>query len=196
MRCSRAPGAASALVDADEKRIAEAETTLAELRQKRAQLLVDATEEAPEVKEVSQQIVELENQVKDLSARKSTTLLTNLETRYRQTLAREDALRRSFDKQRSETLTQNEAAINYRIIQQEIETNKSLLANLLQRSKENDVVMAGKPNNISIIDYAIAPDNPIGPNRMRTVFIALFLSIGLGVGFALFRVPGRHRSFD
>lgn len=183
---ARAPGAASALVDADEKRIAEAETTLAELRQKRAQLLVDATEEAPEVKEVTQQILELESQVKDLSARKSTTLLTNLETRYRQTLAREDALRRSFDKQRSETLTQNEAAINYRIIQQEIETNKSLLANLLQRSKENDVVMAGKPNNISIIDYAIAPDSPIGPNRMRTVFIALFLSIGLGVGFALF----------
>ena len=183
---ARAPGAASALVDADEKRIDEAETTLAELRQKRAQLLVDATEEAPEVKEVTQQIVELENQVKDLSARKSTTLLTNLETRYRQTLAREDALRKSFSKQRSETLTQNEAAINYRIIQQEIETNKSLLANLLQRSKENDVVMAGKPNNISIIDYAIAPDSPIGPNRMRTVFIALFLSIGLGVGFALF----------
>src|SRR5688500_9498044 len=183
---ARAPGAASALVDADEKRIAEAETTLAELRQKRAQLLVDATEEAPEVKEVTQQILELENQVKDLSARKSTTLLTNLETRYRQTLAREDALRKSFDKQRSETLTQNEAAINYRIIQQEIETNKSLLANLLQRSKENDVVMAGKPNNISIIDYAIAPDSPIGPNRMRTVFIALFLSVGLGIGFALF----------
>ncbi|HET9785765.1 MAG TPA: Wzz/FepE/Etk N-terminal domain-containing protein, partial [Pyrinomonadaceae bacterium] len=42
---ARAPGAASALVDADEKQIAEAETTLAELRQKRAQLLVDATEE-------------------------------------------------------------------------------------------------------------------------------------------------------
>ncbi|MBA3355840.1 MAG: polysaccharide biosynthesis tyrosine autokinase [Pyrinomonadaceae bacterium] len=179
-------GAASALVDADEKRIGDLESRLADLRQKRAQLLVEATEEAPEVKEVTQQIRELESQVKDLRSRKSTTLLTNLETRYRQTSAREEALRKAFDKQRSETLTQNEAAINYRIIQQEIETNKSLLANLLQRSKENDVVMAGKPNNISIIDYAIAPDGPIGPNRMRTVFIALFLSTGLGVGFALF----------
>ncbi|MGH9428687.1 MAG: GumC family protein, partial [Terriglobia bacterium] len=46
---ARAPGAATALVDADEKRIAATESTLAELRQKRAQLLVDATEEAPEV---------------------------------------------------------------------------------------------------------------------------------------------------
>ncbi len=183
---ARAPGAATALVDADENQVAQTERTLGDLRQKRAQLLVDATEEAPEVKEITEQIQELESQVKALRAGKSTTLLTNLETRYRQTLAREESLKKAFDKQRSETLTQNEAAINYRIIQQEIETNKSLLTNLLQRSKENDVVMAGKPNNISIIDYAIAPDSPIGPNRLRTVFIALFLSVGMGIGFALF----------
>jgi capsular exopolysaccharide synthesis family protein len=147
--------------------------------------MVDATEEAPEVKEVDQQIAELDRQAKDLRARKSSTILTNLETSYRQTLAREQELRKSFEKQRSETLTQNEAAINYRIIQQEIETNKTLLENLLQRSKENDVIMASKPNNISVVDYAITPEGPIGPNRTRTVFVALFLALGLGVGFAL-----------
>ena len=185
---AKSPGAAGALVDADEKRIGETESKLASLREKRSQLLVDATEEAPEVKEVDQQIAELDRQVKDLRSQKSATLLTNLETHYRQTLAREESLRQSFETQRGETLTQNEAAINYRIQQSEIETNKSLLNNLLQRSKENDVVMAGKPNNISIVDYAIAPDGPVGPNRLRTVFVALFLSLGLGVGFALFLV--------
>ena len=182
---ARVPGKASALAEVDAKQAEDAEAKLADLRQKRAQLLVDATEEAPEVKEVNQQIDELERQVKDIRSRKSTTILTNLETQYRQTLGREQSLRAAFEKQRGETLTQNEAAINYRIIQQEIVTNKSLLDNLLQRSKENDVIMASKPNNISIIDYAIAPDGPIGPNRTRTVFIALFLSLGLGVGFAL-----------
>jgi polysaccharide biosynthesis transport protein len=182
---AKVPGRASALADVDAKQVNEIEGKLADLRQKRAQLLVDATEEAPEVKEVDQQIAELDKQVKDMRSRKSNTILTNLETNYRQTLAREQELRKSFDKQRSETLTQNEAAINYRIIQQEITTNKSLLDNLLQRSKENDVIMASKPNNISVVDYAITPDGPIGPNRTRTVFIALFLSVGLGVGLAL-----------
>ncbi|HLN99978.1 MAG TPA: polysaccharide biosynthesis tyrosine autokinase, partial [Pyrinomonadaceae bacterium] len=182
---AKTPGSASALADADAKQANESEAKLADLRQKRAQLLVDATEEAPEVKEIDQQIAELDRQVKDIRNRKSNTILTNLETQYRQTLAREQELRRSFDKQRGETLTQNEAAINYRIIQQEIETNKTLLDNLLQRSKENDVIMASKPNNVSIVDYAIAPDGPIGPNRIRTVFIALFLALGLGVGVAL-----------
>ncbi len=147
--------------------------------------MVDATEEAPEVKEIDQQIAELDRQVKEIRSRKRTTILTNLETIYRQTMAREQALKVAFEKQRGETLTQNEAAINYRIIQQEIETNKTLLDNLLQRSKENDVIMASKPNNISIVDYALAPEGPIGPNRTRTVFIALFLSLGLGVGLAM-----------
>ncbi len=149
-------------------------------------MLVDATEEAPEVKEVDQQIAELERQLKDSRTRKSTTILTNLETTYRETVAREQALRRAFEQQRGETVTQNEAAINYRIIQQEIATNKTLLDNLLQRSKENDVLMSNKPNNVSVVDYAVSPGGPIGPNRTRTVFMAMVLALGLGVGFALF----------
>jgi succinoglycan biosynthesis transport protein ExoP len=182
---AKGAGAAGALADADAKQANESEAKAGELRQKRAQLMVDATEEAPEVKEINTQIAELDRQVMDIRNRKSTMIMTNLETLYRQTLAREQALRKSFEQQRGETLSQNEAAINYRIIQQEITTNKTLLDNLLQRSKENDVILASKPNNISVIDFAITPDGPVGPNRTRTVFIAMFLSLGLGVGFAL-----------
>jgi capsular exopolysaccharide synthesis family protein len=183
---AKAPGAASALSEADNKQASDAESKLADLRQKRALLMVDATEEAPEVKEVDQQIAELERQVKDVRSRKTNTLLTNLETQYRQTLGREQALRAAFQQSRSETVTQNEAAINYRIIQQEIDTNKTLLDSLLQRSKENDVIMASKPNNISVVDYAVTPGGPIGPNRSRSVMLAMFLSLGLGIGLALF----------
>jgi capsular exopolysaccharide synthesis family protein len=183
---AKAPDAASALADEGAKQTNEIDGKLIELRQKRAQLLVDATEEAPEVKEVDQQIGELDRQLKDLRSRKSATLLTNLNTRYQQTLEREQSLRKAFEQQRAQTLSQNEAAINYRIIQQEIETNKSLLNGLLQGAKENDVVLAGKPNNISIVDYALTPDSPVGPNRTRTVIAAFFLSIGLGLGLALF----------
>ena len=183
---AKIPNAADALVDSESKQASEIESKLVELRQKRAQFLVDATEEAPEVKEVEQQVDELERQLKELRTRKSTTLLTNLHTRYQQTLEREHSLRKAFEQQRAQTLSQNEAAINYKIIQQEIETNKSLLKGLLQGAKENDVVMAGKPNNISIVDYALTPDGAVGPNRTRTIILAFFLSIGLGLGLALF----------
>lgn len=183
---AKAPGAARALAEAGAKDINESEQKLADLKQKRAQLLVDATEEAPEVKEVDQQIAEVQKHLNETRTRNTSTLLTNLETRYRQSLSREESLRTSFNQQKGETVTQNEAAINYRILQQEIATNKGLLDSLLQRSKENDVVLAGRPNNISVVDYAIVPDSPVGPARMRIVILALVLGLGTGVVLALF----------
>ena len=183
---AKAPGAARSLAEAGAKDLNESEQKLADLKQKRAQLLVDATEEAPEVKEVDQQIDEVQKHLNEMRTRNTSTLLTNLETRYRQSLSREESLRTSFNQQKGETVTQNEAAINYRILQQEIATNKGLLDSLLQRSKENDVVLAGRPNNISVVDYAIVPDSPVGPARMRIVILALVLGLGVGVVLALF----------
>lgn len=180
------PGAASALAESASKDIEATESRLAELKQKRAQLLVEATEEAPEVKELDQQIDVLQKHLSDTRSRGTATLLKNLETKYRQAVEREDSLRKSFNQQKGETVTQNEAAINYRILQQEIETNKGLLNNLLQRSKENDVVLAGRPNNISVVDYAIVPDFPVGPARTRTVMLAFILALALGIALALF----------
>src|SRR5205085_1150771 len=185
-RAAQAPNAASALATKDAKALEDAESKLAALKEKRSQLLVSNTEEWPEVKEINQQIVALEKQVSDIKTRATSALTTNLETRYRQALDHENALRADFNKQRGETLTQNEAAINYRIIQQEIETNKQLLDGLLQRSKENDVVLAGTPNNVSVVDYAVTPDYPIGPQRIRTMIMVLFLSLVAGVGLAIF----------
>src|ERR1041385_7031251 len=52
---AKSPEAANALVDDATKQSGDLEAKLIELRQKRALLLVDATEEAPEVKEVDQE---------------------------------------------------------------------------------------------------------------------------------------------
>lgn len=185
-RSALVPGAASALAEGEAKQLQEIESKLAALKQRRQQLLVENTEEWPEVKDVNKQIETLEKQANELRSHATKVLTTNLETRYRQALEREKAIRADFDKQRSETVTQNESAINYRIIQQEIETNKQLLNGLLQRSKENDVLVAGTPNNIYVVDYGIASDVPIGPQRLLTIIMALFLALSAGIGLAIF----------
>ena len=185
-RTALSPGAAEALADDAAKDVDVREARLAELRQRKAQLLVENTEKWPEVKEVNRQIEELERQIGEAKSRTTSSIKMNLETRYRQALAREQALRADFNRQRGETLTQNEAAINYNIIKQEIETNKSLLDGMLQRSKENEAVMAGMRNNIHVNDHAIAPQSPIGPKRMLNTGIAFMLSLGFGVGLAVF----------
>ncbi|OLE50999.1 MAG: hypothetical protein AUG51_24830 [Acidobacteria bacterium 13_1_20CM_3_53_8] len=180
------PGASEARAEDANKQIQQYEANLVELRRKRAELLVENTEEHPDVQQVEQQIAEIERQLKEAKSHAANILTTNLKTNYLQAKAQEDSLRDAFNKQRSETLVQNEAAVNYNIIKQGIETNKQLLDGLLQQERTNDVVGEGTPNNIHIVDYALVPDGPVGPNRTRVVMLALVLSFGFGIGFALF----------
>ena len=180
-RVNKEPGAAAVLGAGSTK---DLESKLSTLRQKRAQLLVDNTEEWPEVKEVEKQIATIEKDIQDARASVSTTEAKALEVRYHQALDREQALRSAFEQQRGATRTQNEAAINYHIIQQEIETNKGLLDGLLQRAKENDVILAGTPNNLHVTDYATPPRVPIGPNRLQGIVLAFLFSLGFGVCLA------------
>jgi capsular exopolysaccharide synthesis family protein len=184
-RAALEPGAAAALSEGTNKEAGVIETQLAQLRQRRAQLLTETTEEWPEVKEVDGQIGVLEGQLAELRGRASSTVVTNLSTKYRQALAREQALRTAFERQRGETLTQNEAAINYKILQQEIETNKQLLDGMLQRGKEHEALFAGMRNNVHVNDYATAPRDPVGPRRLLNTGVAFSLSLGLGIGLAV-----------
>ncbi len=180
-RVNKEPGAADAMAAGGTK---EMESQLAALKQKREQLLVENTEKWPEVKDVENQIAVLEKQIQDAHSKVTTTDSKLLETRYHQALEREKSLRTAFDEQRGTTLSQNEAAVNYHIIQQEINTNKGLLDGLLQRAKENDVILAGTPNNIHVSDYAIAPRVPIGPKRFQAILLAFAFSLGFGVCLA------------
>lgn len=180
------PKAADALAEGTSRLATETEVKLAELRLRRAQLLVENTEKWPEVQELNKQISVLEQQLKDTRERATSVLTTNFETRYQQALGREQALRAAFEKQKSETVTQNEAAINYRILAQEIQTNKGLLDGLLQRAKENDVNLAGTTNNIHVNNYALVPRRAIAPKRLRIIAVSMILSLAFGIGLAIF----------
>lgn len=182
-----APSGADTLAAEVTKENNSQETKLAELRQRRVQLLVENTEEWPEVKEIDKQIAEVERQIKDKRANAAASIRNNLEIRYRQAVTREQSLRDAFNEQSKATLAQNQAAINYKIMQQEIETNKGILQSLLQHSKENDIAQAGLTNSIHVIDYAMVPDRPVGPRRLLNVGLAFLLSLGLATTWVLVR---------
>lgn len=182
-----APGGADTMAADTNNQNNLQETKLAELRQRRVQLLVENTEEWPEVKEIDKQIAEVERQIKDRRANAAATVLNSLETRYRQAVSREQSLRAAYNEQDTATIAQNQAAINYKILQQEIETNKGILQSLLQHSKENDISKAGLTNSIHVIDYATVPDRPVGPRRLLNVGLAFLLSLGFATAWPLVR---------
>ena len=174
------------------------ETQLTTLRQQLAQLKVEYTDEWPEVQRVQKQIAQIENELETNRKRAKDTKVSQLEQTYREALARERELRSNFEMQRNAVLAQNEAAINYRIIQQEIDTNRALLADLLKKAKETDVVMNGSPNNVLVAERAMVPKSPSEPERTRIVLIAFLVSLLMGIGLALAVnwVDGKLSSYD
>jgi succinoglycan biosynthesis transport protein ExoP len=174
----------AATAENKDPQIISLESKLNELKQKLAQLKLEYTDEWSEVIQTKKQIESIENQLQTNRKRASDIQTAELQEKLNEAVAREKELRNNFNEQRNEVIQQNEASINYKIIQQEIDTNKSLLNALLQRSRELDVVLSDTPNNVLVIDRALVPKAPMGPERTRNILMAFIISLIVGGGLA------------
>lgn len=174
----------SATDESKDSQVVALENKLNDLRQRLAQLKTEYTDEWYEVVQTRKQIESIESQILPLRQRASGIQIATLSERLNEAIAREKELRANFDTQRDDVIKQNEAAINYRIIQQEIATNKSLLDGLLQRSRENDVILNGTPNNVLVTERAPVPRFAAGPDRLKDILIAFVISLFAGCGLA------------
>ena len=175
----------NAIAEGADPQVVALEGQLTALRQKLAQLKTEYTEEWWEVIQVRKQVENLENQLTQLRRRAVDVQLARLKEKLDEATDREQKLRTALVQQREEVIGQNEASINYKIIQQEVDTNKSLLASLLQRSRENDVILNDTPNNVLVSERAATPLVPAGPERSQTILIAFLTSLFAGCGLAL-----------
>ncbi len=168
----------------------------AELRATRDRLLEVFKETAPEIKEIDRQIESLDLslasaitknrlELEEFRNRSSSVLLESLRTNYLKTKEREDKIRVTYNQKYSEAQGQNIGAVQIRLLEQNIETNKGFLDNLRKQESSNDIAAKGSDNNISVAAFAIPPDKPIGPRRLMTVFAVLMLSTLFGMGLAL-----------
>ncbi len=175
----------------------ETQKKIATLKADRAKLLEDFKETAPEVREIDTQISSLEgsiaNEVEknrleldDFRKRSTQVLLDSLRTDFQQSKDREDKVRASYNEQYNLAQGQNTGAVQIKLLEQNIETNKGFLDNLRKQQSGNDVAAQGSDNNISVADYAIPDRNAVSPRRVSTVLAALFLSTLFGMGLALF----------
>jgi succinoglycan biosynthesis transport protein ExoP len=194
LEAQRPESATSLGADGAKTVLADTEMKLAELRAKRAQLLVGVTEQWPEVREITEQITALEANAQQVSAGAATTALGSMRTRYQQAQALEATLRADFETQRGRIQAQNQAAVTYRLMQQEVKTKQGLLDEALTRLGENDLAQAAVSNNASVADYALAPNpaEPEGPWRLPFVGAAFLFGLVLASGAAIGREAWNH----
>lgn len=163
--------------------IQELNKRLTDLRQTREQLLVDFTPEWPDVKKVDQQIERLKGELRASHQR----ILTTLKNNYNAAVQREDSSRKAFMQQREETMQQNHAAIDAKMLQADIDSNRQLLDSLLQSQKGVEVSEAGMlRNNIRIAETSAMPRAPVAPKRAQNILLSALLALMGGIGLVLF----------
>ncbi len=111
-------------------------------------------------------------------------IIDSLKNTYETALKTEQYLQVSAEVQKGKALELAEKATQYKILEREVETNKSIYQSLLQRSKEIEATVGAAVTNIQIIDRATPPLFPFKPRVALNLLLALVLGLLLGVGTA------------
>lgn len=135
--------------------------------------------EHPDIKKLAIKKNQLEDQLNELRG----NLLKRANDEYSQAKASYEYLQTAFDEERQRYEGIKEGLIKYNILKREVDANRELYNNLMQRWKEVSVASGAKPGTASIVEKALPPLFSSYPHRTKMVLQAV--AIGLFLGFAL-----------
>jgi capsular exopolysaccharide synthesis family protein len=111
-------------------------------------------------------------------------LTRSLESEYNTAKKKEATLKDAFEVQQRKSLDFQERAVQYQTLKREVDVNKELHNNLLQKLNEVGVATMSKATNIQVVDRAVYPNVPFKPNKMRNFLLSVVFGIMGGVGLA------------
>ncbi len=163
-------------------KLIELKKKLGELATQAAQLEVKFGGRNPKVQEVRQQMAAIEGQIKS----NMVTLEEKLKADYERAARDESSLKDALSKAKVEASQENQAAIKFNLLKQNLDTTKGLYNDFLQKTTQAQAQVAEQYNNITMIEPAEVPTIPSSPKRLQNILLALLLSTVAGVGLALF----------
>jgi polysaccharide biosynthesis transport protein len=105
---------------------------------------------------------------------------------YLATLAKENSLAAALNAQKGDALAMNRKAIDYSVLDREVQSGRQLYDSLLQRAKETGVSTELKTSNIRIVDRAEKPLKPVSPQKGLNLLLAVFGGSLAACGLAFF----------
>lgn len=181
-RVEKLPEAYGDLLFKSSPKIADLQKQLSDLQTEAAELGVKFGPENRRVMEVNERLRAVKEQIDD--SRKS--LEEKLKNEYERAVRDEGMLRTALGQAKGEAIQQNQDAIQYNILKQDVDTNKALYQDFLGKASQANAQRAEQQNNLRVIEPAQVPNWPVGPRRMFTIVLGLLLSTAAGVGLAFF----------
>jgi len=155
---------------------------ITDLRQQESRLSIEFTPEWPEVKQIKEQLTRLDVELRASHQR----ILRVIENQYGTAQRREATLREALEEARSATMVQNDRAIQAKLLQAEVDTNRDMLKSLLESQKGIQVSVFDGRSNMRVTEYSPIPGEPVAPKRLQTILLSFFLATVGGVGLVLF----------
>ncbi len=158
------------------RQLAEAEAELAELSDR-------FTGEYPKVKAAEARV----RQIRERIGSEESRAIASIDADHRTAIEREAMLRDQMEQQRQVVAAYEVKAIDFKIMRREVDTNRLIYENLLQRMKEVEVTEAIRASNISVIDTPEIPLEPSSPRIALNLALSLILGLLGGVGVSFFQ---------
>ena len=163
-----------------DSRISDLQKKLSDLSIQAATLDVTYGSEHEKVREIKQQMTVVQEQIE--GSRKALEEKTLVD--YERAVREQQSLKASLEQAKGEAVQQDQAAIQYSILKQDVDTANSLYTEFLHKTSQADLELAQQRNNMSIIQPAQVPGSPEGPAPALLILLAFVLSLAAGVGVA------------
>ena len=138
----------------------------------------------PEVQKIQVQIAEI-GRAKQARA---SQVEQGLKAEQAQLERRAAELRAAIDAQKATAATQSQKSAELEALKKEAQSANSLYEVLLQKLNETDIAASIRSNNISLVERAAPPADPVRPDKRRITLFGLALGLLAGVGI----VAGRE----
>ncbi|MDP2839486.1 MAG: GNVR domain-containing protein, partial [Syntrophales bacterium] len=135
------------------------------------------------------QLVAIRNEQETLHARKGEEVkrvINSLFNGFKVAQAREQSLKASLNRQKGESFTLNEKAIDYSVLKREAESTKEMYDLVIKRFKETSMTENIRTGNIRVVDAAEIPRSPVSPKKTQNMLLGLIVGLALGIGLAFF----------
>jgi succinoglycan biosynthesis transport protein ExoP len=100
--------------------------------------------------------------------------------------AKEASLQAELRKKEQDSLALSQLRIQYDVLSRQADQSKLLYNIVLQRMKETDLTSKDKNQNMRIVDKAVAPNDPVKPRVVLTLFLGFVGGLGVAIGLAFF----------
>jgi capsular exopolysaccharide synthesis family protein len=101
-------------------------------------------------------------------------------------VSRERSLAAALEEQQRLVQELNQKSIASGALKREVEVNRQIFDVILAREKETGLASGMRSNHIRILDRAVTPRAPAGPNKLRHLVLSLVIGLVGGVGLAFF----------